>query len=942
MAHQSARTNKRRNARASCKPQCIADQLEARRLLSASFASPVNTQITDGIFPVVSVATGDVNGDGIPDLIANRDDNQAQIYLGTNTGALTPSNFVPTGGMPIALGDFTGNGDVDLASTDGISLGNGAGTFATATAASYTMPANTIALYAVDVNGDGNLDLVAVTLAPVDSVSNNATPILGITVSLGTGTGTFDAGISTMLGTSASLTNADGKVVFGDFNGNGLEDVVTPFGIATANKNGAYSNPVPLPFTTPATGGGPIAPIYVAADITGAGDYDIVTEAPTKPGYLEIFDGNGSGAFVDKGAVLFATGDTISALAAADVQSIGVPDLLIGYTDSLGNTGVADMANNGSGTFASPVDYSTPGAPVIITTGDFNSDGKLDILAIDQPSGGTSGSTTLDAVDAAVLLNTQTTLPAAMLTIVSAPNPVVDNAPLNIGAFVQTPADASSTAVAPTGTVTFYEGSTALADVALVNGKANYTFSASGVGVENFTFTYSGDTNWASETSSVLHETVLQTASKVPLLIPSVGTITLPNEFINGDTGNVSVVLTNGGGAGGSGVVDIDLYLSKSGLINSQAIQLNAPMFQNRHISVPSGRTLTLTTKITAGNYAAGNYFVVAQVVPVLNFTSTEISSASTASSLKYTDAGLVFGSIGTHKGKKLTVTDASGDVGVLSLAGPGEGTVTVDSANNLNITFTATTAASQFTITSKTAVNIGSINATGDFGSISGRLANLQGNVAITGGIKQIHVASVEPAVGLPTTLQFGGDLPLALSLGNVGDVTLAANGRVNSLTANTWTGGSFNAIVVASMNIAGVFSAGLTASQINAVKIGQLSSSLWTVENSIQSLRVLGSVSGSDIYVGENDNSAVIGSILIGGNVSSSEIASGFALVTTGETLPGLITVLPKGRIGPITVGGTVSSDSYFLAYRLPTDAKFGGAKIATATDPRFTPPT
>src|SRR6185437_11781837 len=100
-----------------------------------------------------------------------------------------------------------------------------------------------------------------------------------------------------------------------------------------------------------------------------------------------------------------------------------------------------------------------------------------------------------------------------------------------------------------------------------------------------------------------------------------------------------------------------------------------------------------------AGSYPAGDYFLVAQVVPVLGFTMDQISSTPAISPLTFRAAGLVFGTVGNHKNLKLKIADSNGTVATLSLTGPGAGTVT-QTSGGLNIRITGTTKTTTATIT--------------------------------------------------------------------------------------------------------------------------------------------------------------------------------------------------------------------------------------------------
>lgn len=114
-----------------------------------------------------SIAGGDFNGDGIPDLaIANRYDDTVTILLGSGDGTFTTVAPIPTDSGPFAIisGDFNSDGNIDLAtanydgSTVTVLLGNGDGTFTVSSPiATGSSPDGIVT---GDFNGDGLPDFI--------------------------------------------------------------------------------------------------------------------------------------------------------------------------------------------------------------------------------------------------------------------------------------------------------------------------------------------------------------------------------------------------------------------------------------------------------------------------------------------------------------------------------------------------------------------------------------------------------------------------------------------------------------------------------------------------------------------------------------------------------------------------------------------------------------
>ncbi len=350
------------------------ESLEDRTLFSAiSFSAPANYPV--GYAPN-SVKVGDFNGDGRPDLaVANLNSDTVSVLLGNRDGTFQTAKNFAAGIRPssVAVGDFNGDGKPDLATANAdyggsyvsVLLGNGDGTLQTARSFATGGLAYSIAVG--DFNGDGRPDL---------TVANQDTNT--VSVLLGNGDGTFQTAQNFAAGLNPTF------VAVGDFNGDGKPDLVVTnnyspgisYGLSVLLGDGDGTFQAAQNF---GVGNGPSS--VTVADFNGDGKADLaVANISSSSDTVSVLLGNGNGTF--QTAQNFATGRGPYPLAVGDFNSDGKLDLAVGniVTNNVPVSTVSVLLGNGDGTFQNAQNFATDFGPDSMAVGDFNGDGKLDLV----------------------------------------------------------------------------------------------------------------------------------------------------------------------------------------------------------------------------------------------------------------------------------------------------------------------------------------------------------------------------------------------------------------------------------------------------------------------------------------------------------------------------------------------------------------------------------
>lgn len=535
--------------------------------------------------PPTRALTADLNGDGmddivsVPPLVGEYPPPYLQVFLATKANSFQSEVRVPVDCSPndFAVGDINGDGKPDLVvlcayNTGFIAtymLGNGDGTFQAPVPflsnAALTSPDNIVI---GDFNGDGVMDV-----ALVDGYDGQ--------LQVFTGGKTFGTFTPLPVGTFTALTNGTTPVSAADFNHDGKSDLVImeqPYqlGVATlvlltSNGDGSFSSQV-QPFTTTAA----FLQAPVVTDVNGDGFPDVAVADPgstgsTDTGQVLVFENNGSGAL---SAPISYAMTNVSMIAGVPFPVVGTPSttitqpwsLFAGAVDPTTGTITINGLAVANGAFT-PVytglnggyDAATANGTNLLVAGDFNGNGFDDMAVIagltvsptgtsvmpfyysntstatftgstQQPNAGTYNLTATYNGD--VNFATSTSLNYA-ITITQAKSTATLTGTATSYFGLNTTYTATVTGVPtgtiPSGTVTFYANGAAISGaVPLIPGAASATaqFTTNSLAIGNYTIdaVYSGDTNYLTANSNSV-PTQVQAGSILTSIQPASGNL---------------------------------------------------------------------------------------------------------------------------------------------------------------------------------------------------------------------------------------------------------------------------------------------------------------------------------------------------------------------------------------------------------------------------------
>ncbi|MBZ5564256.1 MAG: FG-GAP-like repeat-containing protein [Acidobacteriia bacterium] len=584
-----------------------------------------------------------------------------------------------TGGeFPIVVGDFNGDGKLDIASGAFVVLGNGDGTFA---APIGTGSSGGAGVAMGDFNGDGNLDL-AVTGNIYQTVS----------ILLGDGTGHFTLASSPATGLSPRA------VAVGDFNRDGKLDLAVTLDQGTVSiLLGDGTGNFALT-SSPQTGANPYA--VAVGDFNGDGNLDLAV-ANHFDNTLSILLGDGTGNFTP--ASTLATGPGPTSVAAADFNGDGKLDLAV--ANWTGNS-VSVLLGNGAGNFSLAMSPTMGGSTLSVAVGDFNGDGKLDLAVANYYSNSTNAlaivlqvpTTTVDLSPTSLWFDAQLVSTASGAQTVTMTNtgeaPVIITGLIASGDFAQTNTCGGAVAIGTNCTINVTFSPTApgtrTGTLTIANNAPGSTISLTGIGLASGSYATLSTTsltfpNEPLQLTSPAQTITLTNFGSAAMDMISIGvsgdfaqTNTCGTSLASGGSCTISVTFTPtayGLRAGTITIADNDpsspqtVSLMGIGLVSGSNVTFSPPSLTFPYELIQgtsAAKTITLTNFGTAGLSVTG-IAATGDFAETNTCGSSVVSGASCTISVTFTPT-----QAGTRTGSVTVYDDAEGSPQFVSLTGSG------------------------------------------------------------------------------------------------------------------------------------------------------------------------------------------------------------------------------------------------------------------------------
>ncbi len=914
----------------------------------------------------------DVNGDGIPDIIAGGSTG-ALVYQGNGDGTFQPYQEPSIGGFALTYavnaGDYNNDGNADLIGTDADSP-RAADSLSQVTQSSTASALTSVAVFPLG-SGIHNVDAsysgdsiyigsisttVPLTAAPVNtSLTLTSSPttanLSGLPVTLTAVLSPYTVGPPTTT-TNGELVNFfSGTTSLGSGTlSNGVATLTT-----TALVAGTDSLTAVYPGDSnynPSTSS--VLP-YIVSDI-------LVTSSLNPSIYLQSVTFTAALGSGKTGTVNFLDGATVIGTAVINGPTVSFTTSSL----SVGSHNITAQYNSSlSPVLVQVVNKATP--TVTVTTSGPSTYGGTVTITASVPSGVTgtitftSGTLSLGSgtiVNGTVSITTTALVPPS--DVITATYSGDTNYNSATGTATQTVSKASSTStltssVNPslpgasvtftdtlptnvTGTVTFTNGSTTLGTATVSNGVATVTTSTLPLGSDPITATYSGDGNFNSSVAT-LTQTVAKATPTVTVSTsgPSIfgNSVTITASVPNGPTGNITI--TSGGVTLGSGTIT-----SSNGTvtITTTVLPVGSDLITATYGGDSTNNSATGTTTQTVSKASPTETLTSSTNPSTFNqpvtFTATLPTNAT--GTVTFTNGATSLGTSTLTNGVATLTTSAlpagSDQITATYNGDANNKTATASLTQTVNKTTPTVTVTTSGPSTSGAPVTVTTTLPVGTTGTVtvtSGGTTLGSGSVNPTTGTVTI-TTTVLPVGSDPITASYGGDSNNNPATGTTTQTVTKATPTVTlTSSTNPSTIGqsvTFTATLPSGVTGTVTFTSGSTVLGTSTLAGGSASATTTSLP--------IGSDPITATYNGDGNNNTATGALTQVVNKTTPTIT----VTTSGpSTFGGTVTIttnLPPGTTGTVTItsGGTTLGSG-------PVNSTTGTVTITTTTLPVGTDP-
>lgn len=499
----------------------------------------------------VSLAVGDFNGDGIPDVAVGESGQGVFVFFGQSNGTLGTSVQIDTSANPtgLAAGSLTTDGRTDLVVADQttgtlhVYLGNANETFTSVAAPTTGATSLSVAALA-DLNNDKKLDLIVAGFIPGTGGNPNVSNVYTF---LGNGDGSFQAANT----------------------------------LAIADNDGAVSS-------------------MALADFNKDGNPDVVLG--NADDYTEILFGNGDGTLTE---TLLALGQRSSTVAAADLLGNGYPEILVGNADTEGQGYTLAVLQNQSTDWTAATTTTTPTVTVSPSPASITAAQSTMVTVTVSGSGATpTGSVTL-ASGAYTSAATTLTSGSAVITV---PGSSLAVATDTLTATYTPDSNSSSTYNSATGTNTVTVTAAPVPTFALSN-NGPITFEASAATGNTATISVTPSNGFTGAVNLTCAVTTTPANPTSPATCSVTPSVAVTGASAQNATLTVTTTTTTTAGAYAITVTGVSGVISMPTVVTANVSAYAAPSFTLSNggaitISSPgatSGNTTSITVKPSGG-----------------------------------------------------------------------------------------------------------------------------------------------------------------------------------------------------------------------------------------------------------------------------------------------------------------------------------------------------